>query len=55
MARQLTDCLQCLSGTVKLGIARGGMLTLDTEGAFYMQTGIHPPSDAVQQEDGAAA
>ena len=55
MIRQLADCLHSLSGTAKLGIAQGGMLTLDTERAFYMQTGIRPPSDLAEQRDGAAA
>lgn len=38
--RQLLACLSALSGTVTLGIAQGGMLTLSTPEAFYMQTGL---------------
>ena len=40
--KRLTNCLRSLSGTAKLGIAAGGILTLDTEHAFYMQTGVRP-------------
>ena len=40
--RQLSSCLHSLSGTVTLGIAQGGMLTLATNDAFYMQTGLRP-------------
>lgn len=42
LTRRLTNCLRSLSGTATLGIAAGGMLTLDTEHAFYMQTGVRP-------------
>ncbi len=41
---QLTACLKALSGTVKLGIAQGGMLTLETENACYVQTAMRPPA-----------
>lgn len=34
----LRACLKSLSGTVKLGIAQGGMLTLEAENAYYLQT-----------------
>lgn len=40
--QQFSACLQALTGTVTLGIAQGGMLTLATENAFYMQTGVRP-------------
>lgn len=42
LTRRLNDCLRSLSGTATLGIAAGGMLTLTTENAFYMQTGVRP-------------
>lgn len=42
LTRQLTNCLRSLSGTATLGIAAGGMMMLDTEHAFYMQTGVRP-------------
>ncbi len=42
LTRRLSNCLRALSGTATLGIAAGGMLTLDTEHAFYMQTGVRP-------------
>lgn len=42
LTRRLSNCLRSLSGTATLGIAAGGMLTLNTENAFYMQTGVRP-------------
>ena len=42
LTKRLTSCLRSLSGTATLGIAAGGMLTLDTEHAFYMQAGVRP-------------
>lgn len=44
LTKRLTGCLRSLSGTATLGIATGGVLTLDTERAFYMQTGVRPGS-----------
>jgi len=35
---RLERCLRALRGTITLGIAQTGMLTLSTEDAFYMQT-----------------
>lgn len=40
--RQFSACLQALTGTVTLGVAQGGILTLSTNDAFYMQTGMRP-------------
>lgn len=40
--RQLSACLQALTGTVTLGVAQSGILTLSTNDAFYMQTGMRP-------------
>ncbi len=42
LTKRLATCLHSLSGTATLGIAAGGMLTLSTEDAFYMQTGVRP-------------
>ena len=42
MSRQLLSCLKSLAGTVTLGIAQDGMLTLETENAYYLQTGVRP-------------
>lgn len=40
LSGQLGACLRALSGTVQLSIARGGLLLLETDDAFYMQTGV---------------
>ena len=45
LTRRLSSCLRSLSGTATLGIAAGGMLTLNTENAFYMQTGVRPEAE----------
>lgn len=45
LTRRLNDCLRSLSGTATLGVAAGGMLTLNTEDAFYMQTGVRPGAE----------
>ena len=42
MSRQLLSCLKSLAGTVTLGIAQDGTLTLETENAYYLQTGVRP-------------
>ncbi len=42
LTKRLMTCLRALSGTATLGIAQGGMLTLSTEDAFYMQSGVRP-------------
>jgi DNA polymerase III sliding clamp (beta) subunit (PCNA family) len=39
-ADRLERCLRSLGGTMTLGIAQGGLLTLTTEDAFYMQTAM---------------
>jgi len=46
LVKQLSSCLRSLSGTATLGVAAGGILTLNTENAFYMQTGVR--SNVVQ-------
>ena len=52
LTKRLNNCLRSLSGTAALGIAAGGMLTLDTEHAFYMQAGVRPgaPQSVPQKE-----
>ena len=35
---------------MKLGVAQGSMLTLETENAYYMQTGVRPEA-AVQKKE----
>ena len=53
LTRRLNNCLRSLSGTAALGIAAGGMLTLDTEHAFYMQAGVRPGApQSVPQKEG---
>lgn len=42
LSRQFLSCLRSLTGTVKLGVAQGGMLTLEAEDAYYLQTGTRP-------------
>ena len=49
---QLTSCLRALSGSVKLGVAQSGMLTLETENACYLQTAVRPP--AAKREEASA-
>lgn len=39
---QFSACLRALTGTARLSIAQGGMLVLETEDAFYMQTAARP-------------
>lgn len=44
--RALGKSLRSLSGSVTLGIAQGGMLTLSTEDAFYVQNSMRLKADA---------
>ena len=44
-SRQLGTCLKALTGTVTLGIASGGMLTLSTQDAYYMQSAMRAPTE----------
>ena len=43
-ARQLATCLKALGGTITLGIAQGGMLTISTQDAYYFGNGCSSPS-----------
>ena len=53
LASKLEACFRALSGSVKLGVAAGGMLTLETEDALYLQTATRAP--AIQAETKKAA
>lgn len=53
--RQFSACLQALTGTVTLGIAQSGILTLSTNDAFYMQTGMRPQSSKAEKPQKAKA
>lgn len=53
LASKLEACFRALSGSVKLGVAAGGMLTLETEDALYLQTATRAP--AVQEKKKAPA
>lgn len=49
LASRLEACFRALTGSVKLGVAAGGMLTLETEDALYLQTATRAP--AIQAEE----
>lgn len=49
-AKQLVTCLKALSGTVTLGIAQGGMLTLATQDAYYLQSAMRPEAQKKTQK-----
>ena len=42
-AKQLAACLKALGGTITLGIAQGGMLTINTQDAYYLQNVMRAP------------
>lgn len=50
VSRQLMACLKSLNGTVKLGVAQSGMLTLEAENAYYLQTGVRPAAAVEKAE-----
>lgn len=54
-SRQLNTCLKALSGTVTLGIAAGGMLTLSTQDAYYMQSAMRAPTEKKTEKTARAA
>ena len=51
ISKQLMTCLRALSGTVKLGVAQSNMLTLETDDAYYLQTGVRPGAEAAQKKE----
>lgn len=55
VSQQLIACLKSLSGTVKLGIAQSGMLTLEADDAYYLQTALRPPVADRKEEEAPAA
>lgn len=53
LSRQLSACLRALNGTVTVGIAQSGLLTLSTEDAFYMQSAVRPDTAQTGQKKSA--
>lgn len=43
-AKRLATCLKALGGTITLGIAQGGMLTISTQDAYYLQNVMRAPT-----------
>ena len=43
-AKQLATCLKALGGTITLGIAQGGMLTISTQDTYYLQNVMRAPT-----------
>ena len=43
-AKQLATCLKALGETITLGIAQGGMLTISTQDAYYLQNVMRAPT-----------
>lgn len=54
-AKKLSACMRALSGTVTLGIAQGGMLTLDARDAFYLQNAMRPSAPKKQNKPSTKA
>lgn len=54
-AHRLAACLRALSGTVTLGVSQGGMLTINTQDAFYLQNAMRPPAPKTSEPPGKAA
>ncbi len=48
--RQLSSCLKALHGVVTLGIANGGMLTISTQDAYYLQNAVRTPVEKEQKK-----
>ena len=53
LTSNLEACFRALTGSVKLGVAAGGMLVLETEDALYLQTATRAP--LIQAEKKAPA
>ncbi len=49
-ARKLTACLRALTGTVTLGVAQNGMLTISAQDAFYMQSAMRPSAAKAEKK-----
>jgi DNA polymerase III sliding clamp (beta) subunit (PCNA family) len=54
-ASRMEKCLRVLDGTMTLGIAKGGMLTLTTEDTLYMQTPLRTAAQKTTQQASKAA
>lgn len=55
LASRLEACFRALTGSVKLGVAAGGMLTLETEDALYLQTATRAPAVQAEEKKGPPA
>lgn len=44
-AKKLMACLRALSGNVTLGVSQNGMLTLNAQDVFYVQSAMRPPAE----------
>lgn len=53
-ARRLMACLRALTGTLTLGIAQNGMLTLSAQDAFYMQNAMRPSAVKAEKKKPSA-
>ena len=54
LSKQLLLCMRSLKGTVHLSMAQGGMLILQTDDAFYMQTATRPAVSPAKAKASAA-
>ena len=45
-ARKLASCLRALNGTVTMGVAQNGMLTITAQDAVYVQSAMRPPAQS---------
>ena len=55
LTSSLEACFHALTGSVKLGVAAGGMLVLETEDALYLQTATRAPVIQAEEKKKAPA
>lgn len=55
LTSNLEACFRALTGSVKLGVAAGGMLVLETEDALYLQTATRAPVIQAEEKKKAPA
>lgn len=55
LTSNLEACFHALTGSVKLGVAAGGMLVLETEDALYLQTATRAPVIQAEEKKKAPA
>lgn len=55
LTSNLEACFRALIGSVKLGVAAGGMLVLETEDALYLQTATRAPVIQAEEKKKAPA